>query len=381
MTDMADAHGGDIMAAACRYGRDPASFTDFSANINPLGLPDTVFQAMSANLREVVHYPQPHAGRLKEALSRHYQVPVEWLTVGNGAVELLYIICHTVKPTRVLLCAPTFGEYQRAARAVGATVKYHRLSRERGFSYSAQEINAALNDVTVVFLANPNNPTGTLLHRAEMTAIAQAAAERGVVMVVDESFLDFLPNEGDFTCRRLIATYPNVVVVHSLTKFFAIPGLRLGFAVAAPEWTFRFHAAKDPWNVNLLAQVGGEAALSDEAYQQASRRFIQQEKEFLFNSLQNIRGLRPFPPTVNYILIDITATGYTAAALTARLGHVGVLVRDCSNFLGLSPYYIRVAVRNRPDNLKLLRALQKVLSGGCHDETDSGAARPNGLES
>lgn len=376
-----DVHGGDIRAAINRYGGDAASFLDFSANINPLGLPDSVRQAVLHNLEKVVHYPEPHARHLRETLSCYYRVPVDQLTVGNGAVELLYIICHVIKPARVLLCAPTFSEYRRAAQAAGAMVYYYQLPPTAGFACDPARIIAALSQVNAVFLANPNNPTGTLLPQPELQDIIAAAAQRGVTVVVDESFLDFLPERETLTCNHLVAQYPNVIVVHSLTKFFAIPGLRLGFAVAAPPYTARFHAAKDPWNVNLLAQAAGEAALADEAYQQHSRRFVAAEKEFLYQALREISGLQPFPPVVNFIFLDIAATSFTAGELTAKLGRAGVLVRDCSNFSGLPPYYLRVAVRTRSENLRLVRSLRHILSGGHHDKTDSGTAWSNGVES
>lgn len=376
-----DAHGGDICAAASRYGRDAAFFLDFSANINPLGLSRDVRQALRQNLEQVVHYPEPHAYRLRAGLSRYYHVPAAQITVGNGAGELLYIICHTLRPARVLLCAPTFSEYHRAAQAAGAVVYYYQTTAAAGFACDPAQIAAALPQGGMLFLANPNNPTGLLLPPPALRHIIAAATRRGVTVVMDESFIDFLPERESLTCNALAAQCDNVIVVHSLTKFFAIPGLRLGFAVATPAQTARLHAAKDPWNVNSLAQAAGEAALADEAYQRESRAFIAAEKDFLYQELRRIPGLQPLPPTVNYILIDVAATGYDAGGLTAALAQAGVLVRDCSNFRGLPPHYIRVAVRTRQDNLRLIQALRHILSGGHDDKTVSHTAWSNGLES
>lgn len=351
-------HGGNVYAWAREHGGEPASVLDYSANINPLGLAPGVQAAISKAVGEVIHYPDAGAVLLKAAISSHYQVGAECITAGNGAVELLYVLTHTLRPRRVLIPAPSFSEYERAARAAGAVIEYAYLSPENNFVPDVNWLTRRLAGVDMVFIGNPNNPTGTLLSAGQMEQILFAAVQAGTIVVVDESFMDFIPGDREYTSRPLLTQYDNLVVLHSLTKFYAIPGLRLGFALARPALTARLHAAKDPWNVNSLAQAAGVAALTDRDYQQQSRDTVQYEKDVLYTGLKAMPGTTPLPPAVNYILVRIEPP---AARVCQAMAARNILIRDCSNYPGLSPYYIRVAVKLGEQNKKLLTHLGQVL--------------------
>ncbi|HWR40049.1 MAG TPA: threonine-phosphate decarboxylase CobD [Patescibacteria group bacterium] len=354
-------HGGNIYALLRQSGQTSGDVLDFSANINPLGMAVSVRQAIETNLGNLIHYPDPAAVELKQAISRHYQMPEECITAGNGAVELLYVLCHCRKPRRVLVTAPTFSEYERAARAAGAAVEYFTLLPEQGFSLDVAEILPRLSGVDMVFICNPNNPTGGLLRREQLEPLLIAAQKTGTMVVVDESFQDFLTNRRELSCRPLLAKYDHLVVVCSLTKFYAIPGLRLGFVLASPAWTRTLHGAKDPWNVNSLAQVAGVAALQDSAYQEQSRAVLAQAREELYELLLQIKNCRPYPPSVNYILLNIADSGVVSSKLRRRMAEAGVMIRDCANYPGLSADYVRVAVKLPEQNRKLAAVLQQKL--------------------
>lgn len=354
-------HGGNVHAWARAGGGSVNNVLDFSANINPLGLAGSVQQAIDQSIKLIVHYPDAEAILLKDAISSYYNVDIEAITAGNGAVELLYLLTHTLRPKRVLIPAPSFSEYQRAARAADAEVEYAYLSPTNHFAIDIDAICSRLPHVDMVFIGNPNNPTGTLLPRSALERLVSAAGQAGVFVVIDESFIDFISDGQAYTCRPLLTQYDNLVILHSMTKFYAIPGLRLGFALSNPRLAARLHAAKDPWNVNLIAQAAGVAALSDQDYQERSRQVIACEKKVLYGGLQAITGLKPFLPSVNYILIDIAATGQTAARLRQTLAEQGILIRDCSNYPGLSPYYIRVAVKLHEQNKMLLKHLEQAV--------------------
>lgn len=347
-------HGGNI------YGADtPAGgWLDFSANINPLGLSEAVRQAVADSIGAIVHYPDPEGRALKDALADHYGLRREEIVLGNGAAELFYVFFHAVRPRRVLLPVPSFGEYERAALAAGAEISYHRLDSARGFTLSVADLTAALSAHDCVILGNPNNPTGGLLSRADMVRLIKAAQETATMVVVDESFLDFCPDEGDYTVRDLVSRSDNLFVLRSLTKFYAIPGLRLGFAVAPLALVKRLEESKDPWNVNLLAQKAGEAALGDRAYQRASQDFVQREKAWLAKALGDIPGVTVFPPTVNFLLLYLAPPWPEAAEVSAAMRRRGILLRDCTNYPGLSPRYLRAAVRPREENRRLLDAFR-----------------------
>lgn len=351
-------HGGNIYAEAPAGGR----WLDFSANINPLGLAPEVKEVIAQNIEGIVHYPDPAAREMKAALARHYGLPQEQLLLGNGAAELFYLLLHMVRPKRVGLPVPSFSDYQRAAEAVGAEVVFSPLLAAEDFQVDTDRLKQELGEVDCIFLGNPNNPTGKLLTREQLMAYLPFLEERGIWTVVDESFLDFLPDEKDYSVRDLVRTYRHLLVVRSLTKFYAMPGLRLGFASGHESLVGRLEQGKDVWNVNSLAQAAGVAALGLKEYHSKSRRFVQQEKDWLYARLCEIRGLKPLRPSVNFIMTDVSQTGLTSAELTARMRAQGVLVRDCANYAGLEgQQYIRLAVRTREENEQMLKALEAVV--------------------
>ena len=354
-------HGGNVHAWARERGEGLTGILDYSANINPLGLADSVRQAIAQSIGQVIHYPDVEATGLKAAISSYYQVDVSHITAGNGAVELLYVLAHTLRPKRVLIPAPSFCEYERAARAAGAEIEYENLSPENKFVLDINSLCHGLNGIDMLFIGNPNNPTGTILTVSQIECLLVAASQAGVTVVVDESFMDFVIGDSNYTCRPLLKKYDNLVILHSLTKFYAIPGLRLGFALSNPNITAKLHAAKDPWNVNSLAQAAGVAALGDKDYQLKSRETVRREREVLYESLKALPGLKPFAPSVNYILIDTSSSSHSAAQLRQVLSEKNILIRDCSNYPGLSPYYVRVAVKLGEQNKTLLEHLEQVL--------------------
>jgi len=354
-------HGGNLYAALRQTGGDLRDILDFSANINPLGLSERIRQTLHASLESIIHYPDAHGFDLKQAISQHYHVNTELITLGNGAVELMYILCHMLSPKSVLVTAPTFSEYEGAARASGATIEYLYLHADNNFTIDIKGMAERLTTMDIVFICNPNNPTGVLLNNIQIEELLIAATASNTYVVVDESFIDFLPNDDVYTCRQLLTRYPNLIILHSLTKFYAIPGLRLGFALANPELTKLLHRGKDPWNVNTLAQKAGVTALSDYTYQQLSKEFMKKNKMDLYHSLLAIPGLKPYLPSVNFILINITETNMTGKELQQAMATHNILIRECSNYPGLSSEYIRIAVKQPEENNKLIETFKKVI--------------------
>lgn len=357
-------HGGNLYATIRQKGGSIENLQDYSANINPLGLPDSVRQAVKENIDQVINYPDSEAAALKDAISRRYGIETELITVGNGAAELVYVLCHMLRPRRVLIPAPTFSEYERAARASGAAIEYLYLSPHDSFALSAEKLCRLLPQVQIVFLCNPNNPTGQVLPQEEAETIIAAANRHNVLVVVDESFLDFLPDQAGYSCRPLLKRYANLVILQSLTKFYAIPGLRLGFVLADRAIGSVLAKGKDPWNVNSLAQAAGCAALADDAYRTASMATVAAARETFITGLQSVPGFSPIPASANFILVDVTGTGYTSAWLRQAMLERNVLIRDCSNYPGLSSGYIRLAVKLEHQNKGILDAFQKILAKG-----------------
>lgn len=321
---------------------------DFSANINPLGLSQKIKQALIENIGGVVHYPDPAATELKSSLSKFYNVPRENLVLLNGAAEFFYLYCNVMKTARIVIPVPSFSEYERAARSVGADLEYFFLREEDNFQLNAEKLfdKVKSEKFDCLIIGRPNNPTGNLISIDDIKKLSSA-----VKILVDESFIDFLPIE---SARKIVNE--KICVVQSLTKIFAIPGLRLGFAVVEKSFAEKLDASKDVWNVNFLAQKAGVAALSDEKFLQDTRIWLEDEKKNFTRRLKEIPNVKVFEPTVNFVLIKFS-TKEIANNLVKKLRDKKILVRSCGNFVGLDKKFLRLAIRTRAENNLLLSAM------------------------
>lgn len=319
-------------------------------------------EAIISHLHKIKDYPDPESLELRQALSSFWQVPVECLMMGNGAVELIYVLMQALRPKNVLIPAPTFSEYEKAAVAAGAEIVPFPLSRQLDFYPQVDRLIDTMTEVDMVVICNPNNPTGQLITKADLVSLAQAAEESKVFLVIDEAFVDFLADGLDHSMLSMLDRFPNLIILRSLTKFFAIPGLRLGALAAHPQLINQLQFYKDPWSVNILAQVAGLAAIQDEDYINRTIETIKIEQDQLFIAIQNIDGLRPFTPTVNYILVEVTKGSWTSTALADATGRKGILIRDCANYRNLNQHYFRVAVKDRAANLRLVACLQEIMA-------------------
>ena len=331
-------HGGQIYDAAGKAG----DWLDFSANINPLGLSEKILQTLTENLRGIVNYPDPNAAELKRAISQRYNIPEKNLVLLNGAAEFFYLYLNVVRPARVVIPMPSFSEYERAARAAGCEVEYFFTDAANNFSLDVEKLRAEC-----LIIGRPNNPTGNLISVEKILRLAEVSS-----VVVDESFIDFLDAE---SVRKFVSE--KISVVQSLTKIFAIPGLRLGFAVVEENLARRLNSSKDVWNVNFLAQKAGVVALSDEDFLKRTHAWLEVEKKFFVERLKNLRGVKVFPPTVNFVLFRHEQ----AEKILAELRKEKILLRSCANFAGLDETYLRSAIRSREENLRLFNALEKIL--------------------
>lgn len=358
---MQTVHGGNLADAAARYGRRPEEFIDFSASINPLGLSPRVTEALLANIASIVHYPDTACRLARRALAEWLGVDPSCIIVSNGAAELIHLVVGVLPPRRALLAAPSFSEYGAALAARGVALEWIRFDAADGFAFRTERWLERLAAADIVFIGNPNNPTGRSVPRDGLLAVVERAAAHGAMVVVDEAFLDFLPDAESRTLVHEAAGRDGVFVIRSLTKFFALPGLRIGCGVGIPGLVERLRRARDPWSVNTLAQVAAVAALGDREYIDRTRSLITEEREYLWQGLRKLPGLRPYPAEANFILIELTGNAPTAAELRDRLGREGVLIRDCADFPGLTPHFFRVAVRRRDENRRLLALLEQAL--------------------
>ena len=339
-------HGGQVYDATGNAG----DWLDFSANINPLGLSEKISRALTENLRGVVNYPDPNATELKRAICRRYGVHEENLVLLNGAAEFFYLYLNATRPEKVLIPVPSFSEYERAARAAQCNVKFFVTDAAQNFSVNVDALIAVAKNFDCMIIGRPNNPTGNLISAEKILRLAEV-----VRVVVDESFIDFTDVE---SVRKFASE--KISVVQSLTKIFAIPGLRLGFAVVEKNLASRLNLSKDVWNVNFLAQKAGAAALTDEEFLRRTRAWLDVEKKFFVERLTNLRGIKVFPPTANFVLLKLNSVD-TAEKILRELRGEKILLRSCANFAGLDGSFLRSAIRSRKENLSLLVAFEKFL--------------------
>lgn len=352
-------HGGNLRQLAEMSGRDPSDILDFSASINPLGPPEWLREELSAATERLAHYPDPECAELIAAAAARYGVPAAEIAAGNGSTELLHAACAMAAHmgyTRALVPVPAYGDYARAARAAGLEVEELVLAEADGFALDPGRLNGGQGQPVLALLGQPNNPTGRALDAA---ALREAAARRpDSLFVADEAYADFCPD-----LDRLTSDRPgNVITLLSLTKFYAVPGLRLGLGLAAPDLAAGLRSRILPWSVNALAQAVGARALADADYATRSVAAVAGLREGLAAGLAALPGLAVFPSAANFLLCRLPDTGPDAAKLAGRLlAEHGVAIRVCANFTGLTDRHFRVAVRGAEDNGRLLDALTAVL--------------------
>lgn len=345
-------HGGDLGGAAEALGLSPADILDFSANINPHGPPLGVLQAARDALRAMTRYPDPFAPRLRQALGQRHGVSPEAVMVTAGASEAIHLLGRLAACRTVGVPTPGFAEYNRAARAVGAAISPWPVGMA-GVPTAALPL---LRKGDLLFLCNPHNPLGRLLSPSEILAIA---SETPATVAVDEAFIDLTePGEAGSMIPHL-AQRSNLAVIRSLTKFYALPGLRVGYVVARPELVAALDAVRDPWSVSALAQAAALAALADTGYAERTRRWIEAERPFFAQALAELPGYRvETPPTANFILLRAPRPAHE---IQQELARQAILIRDCRSFEGLTEHHMRVAVRARAENLRLVKALEGLI--------------------
>ena len=353
-------HGGDYFGTARRLGVDPARLLDFSASINPVGMPAGVKQAVIGAVDRVVHYPDPYAELLREALAKHHGVSPGEIVTANGSTELIFLLPRLVKGGRALIVAPAFSEYAKALAAAGWDVNYLHLSPDDGFELNPELLEGCIAEgYDILFLCNPGNPTGRLYSRGELLQVMELCRAAGIFLVLDEAFIDFCGEDASLLGELVAAG--RGLVLRSLTKFYAIPGLRLGYAAAASDICERLAEISGPWRVNALAQAAGLAAVGDAAFATRTREFVASERAILFRQLAELPGLTPYAGAANYLLVRIHGNLSVADLGRKLLLRRNILIRDCSSFAGLEGGFFRVAVRSPEENRLLVASLQELL--------------------
>lgn len=328
---------------------------DFSANCNPLGTPESIKEAVRGSLEHLGDYPQVGYVPLKEALGEYEDMDPENIICGNGAAELIFSLCQAVRPKRALIPIPTFAEYEQALASVGCEVEHVLLREEDTFQMQESFIDWLHRDLDMVFLCNPNNPTGILTDREFLFRVLRNCRELGILLVVDECFLDFIKEPGKYSLKAQLPRYHNLFILKAFTKRYAMAGVRLGYGLTENrELLEKMAQVTQPWNISVMAQAAGIAALKECSYVEQGRKLVFEEAVYLKEGLKEL-GFHIYPSEANYIFFR------GEPGLFEKGIQNGVILRDCSNYPGLSDGYYRIAVRTRAENEKLLEALRNCL--------------------
>lgn len=347
-------HGGDVYSARQKMKQEPL---DFSANINPMGMPPGAVRAAADALQQCTQYPDPLCRELRAALAAYEGIPAEQIVCGNGAADLIFRIVAATHPRRALLLEPTFAEYEQALRSMDCSIAYFPLQESEGFVLPEAFLQQLTPEINLLFLCNPNNPTGRTVSPALLQEIWKRCEEAGILLVVDECFNEFLEHPEQNTLKDVLETGANAVILKAFTKSFAMPGLRLGYGLCGNrDLAERIFSCGQPWGVSIPAQAAGVAALQEQGYLERMRRLIQTERRWLSENLARL-GLRVFPSEANYILFRTE----TEIPLRERMEQRGVLIRACGNYRGLDNRYYRIAVRGHDENERLIAALKCAL--------------------
>ncbi len=351
-------HGGNIHKLARKSGLSSSEILDFSANINPLGPPESLRSIISRTVSDLVHYPDPYAAEFREMVAEYFNLPVDCIVAGNGTSELLFLLPLVLHAKRAVIPVPAYIDYHHACRSAGLEVSFFYLDEKDEFELSLERLEKELKAGDMVFLGQPNNPTGKLVDRDDLLAAAHRHPD--VFWIVDEAFAGFVHKY-----QSVAGIRDNIIVLSSLTKIFAIPGLRLGFVSASQEISRKLTDILPPWTVNTLVQeVGSFFIRNEQGYLAESVDFIRAQRELLRENLSKLPGVTAYDGSANFLLCKIDARKNTRNLADALLRKHGIAIRVCDNYEGLDNHFFRVAVRTEKENQRLVDALERELEKG-----------------
>ena len=328
---------------------------DFSSNVNPLGCHPGVKKYLKKQLQKIHIYPDSESTKLRSNLKWFTGISTSQILIGNGATEIIYNFCSAFvnKKSKVLIPCPTFSEYEKAVKfSSGKIIPFKSLNLNEDF----QKFIAKIPIKGIVFICNPNNPTGEILSKKNMEQIVKIAEKKSTLVFIDETFIELVPDSNP-SLVKTIKKYENLFILRSFTKSFGLAGLRIGYGLGSKKIIETLQRIKIPWNVNYIAQSAASAALCYSNFLDKSRQNIKKENFFLMNSLSKLEWMSCFNSSTNFILIK---TKINSKTLQKKLLKKNILIRDCSTFCGLNENYVRIAIKNRKENQILIKALGEI---------------------
>ena len=352
-------HGSDLEKIESIYGIKKENITSFSANVNPLGISQKLKEELSTHIDCITTYPDREYCNLRKCMANYVGTEPENIIVGNGSTELISLFIQIEHPRKALILGPTYSEYEREVALGGGTTLYYPLKEENSFRLDTDHFTSKLDDsLDLLILCNPNNPTSSCISIDDMRKILDVCKEHDIFVMVDETYIEFVDDVAHTSAVPLTAYYNNIIILRGTSKFFAAPGLRLGYAITGNEDLLRnMNQRKNPWTINSLAVIAGELMFQDKDYIAATRDLVLSERQRMYELFQASERFRPYKPTANFMLLRIMDDDLTSQDLFDRAIREGMMIRDCSTFPFLNDKFIRFCFMKPEDNDRLAECL------------------------
>lgn len=357
-------HGSDLEKIEAIYGIKKEDITSFSANVNPLGISYKLREGLMEHIDAITSYPDREYTSLRKCIAEYTGTDYRNILVGNGSTELISLVIQLKHPRKALIVGPTYSEYEHELSLEGGRSHYFRLKESDDFRLNIDELQQALDrDIDLLVLCNPNNPTSSQIDRQSMRVILDTCKEKGIFVMVDETYVEFSEKADQITSIPLTNYYNNIIILRGISKFFAAPGLRLGYAICGNHQLLQeIDSKKNPWTINSLAAVAGEIMFQDKEYIEDTKNLIASERERICRILNDCPAVKYYPPHGNFILVRILRDDVTSMDLFEAAIRKGLMIRDCSTFPFLDNKYIRFCFMNPADNDALLKVLLEQLN-------------------
>ena len=355
-------HGSDIEKICEVYHLDPKNIIKFGANVNPLGLSENVKQQLASRLDILSSYPDRDYTTLRNTISEYCNVPAEFILPGNGSSELIALLIQERNPKHTLILGPTYSEYSRELSFSGSTQEYYHLREEDNFILNVDDLCQTLEgNYDFLIICNPNNPTSSAITREDLQKLLTFCAEKNIFVMIDETYVEFAPDISEITAVTLTKEFTNLMVLRGVSKFYAAPGMRLGYGITGNlDFLKKMKEKQVPWSLNSLGALAGELMLQDKDYIHRTRELILSERTRLLQALVEIPTYKTYPAYANFILLKIQKPVLTSYDIFDACIRQGLMIRDCSSFECLDGEYIRFCIMNLEDNTRLLNILSSL---------------------
>lgn len=355
-------HGSDLEKVEAYYGIKKEDIIPFAGNVNPLGISPLLKKSMASHIESISEYPDRDYKELRSTLALYCNVPMEHIIVGNGATEMISLTMQLLRPKHALLLSPTYSEYTREIDLVGGHVEEYFLREDLDFKLDLNDLISKLtDDIDLLAICNPNNPTSSALNTEEITKILTHCKLHDIFVMIDETYVEFAPDINEITAVPLTQEFTNLMVLRGVSKFYAAPGMRLGYGVTGNmDFLAKMREKQTPWSLNSLGAYAGELMFKDQEYIQKTRNLILSERDKLYKELKELPTYKVYPAYANFILLKIQKPGLTSSDAFEACIKEGLMIRDCASFQCLDGEFIRFCIMMPEDNARLLNVLKQL---------------------